>query len=106
MRKLNGVEIEGADEMTDIERLEAAFKHITNSAISNLQNELEVAGAMRDADAKKLFHVQIGMFRHAQSIFDTSRDWALRDQPKIDADREELLNKLRLVDRNRESGKA
>ena len=76
MKRINGVEIENAEQMTEVERLRACFEHITNTAIGNLQNDLEVAKAMGDKDNKKLYHIQIGMFKHAQSIFQLSLDYA------------------------------
>lgn len=94
MRQLNGVVVEHADTMSDLERLETAFFLITNQAVSNLENELEIAKAMSDAEAKKLYHIQIGMFKHAQSIFDTAKKWALNDGQADDAKRDALLQKL------------
>jgi hypothetical protein len=76
MEEMNNVQVENAATISEIERLEAMFKQITNKAIQNLEQEIEVARAMGDEEAKKVHQIQIGMFRHAQSIFDFARKYA------------------------------
>lgn len=77
MEQMNNVEVENASSMTEIERLEAMFKQITNKAIDNYQKELEVAQAMGDEEAQKLLHIQISMFRHLQAIFNFCKRYAI-----------------------------
>ena len=43
---------------------------MTNAAITNIEKELEVARVTNDHEQKKLFHIQISMFKHAQHMFD------------------------------------
>lgn len=76
MEGMNNVQVENAAGLSEIERLEAMFKQITNQAIQNLEQELEVARAMGDEGAKRVHQIQIGMFRHSQSIFDFARKYA------------------------------
>ena len=76
MEEVKYIEVENAAAMSEIERLEAMFKQITNKAIQNLEQEIEVARAMGDEEAKKVHQIQIGMFRHAQSIFVFARKYA------------------------------
>lgn len=76
MERFDDMQIENAESMSEMERLEAMFKKITNSAIQHLQNDLAVAQAMGDEDAKKVYHIQISMFRHAQGIFHVARRYA------------------------------
>jgi aspartyl/asparaginyl-tRNA synthetase len=76
MEQMNNVEIKDGSAMSEMERLEAMFKQITNKAIDNYQKELEVAQAMGDEEAKKLYHIQISMFQHLQSIFNFSKRYA------------------------------
>ncbi len=76
MEKLYNIYIENAASMTEIERLEACFKKVTDTAIQQLENELEVARAMGDEESKKAHHIQIGMFRNTQSIFSFAKRYA------------------------------
>ncbi len=76
MKEKNPIQLENAASMSEIERLEAMFFNITNTAIQNLENNLAVAEAMGDQANKKVYHIQIGMFRHAQSIFQFSKQYA------------------------------
>lgn len=76
MSRFPFIKVENADSMGEIERLEAAFTYITNLSIENIKNELEAAKAMGDEDSKKTYHIQIGMFQHAQSIFATAKNFA------------------------------
>ena len=75
-KRISDIEIENAASMSEVERLEALFKKVTDKAIENYQKELEVAQALGDEEAKKLFHIQISMFRHAQSILHFARQYA------------------------------
>jgi hypothetical protein len=76
MDRINDIEIGDAASMNEIERLEAVFRKVTDKAIANYQKELEVAQAMGDEEAKKLYHIQIGMFRHVQGIFNFAKRYA------------------------------
>lgn len=76
MEEMYNIKIENAASMSEMERLEAMFEKITNSAIQHLQNELAVAQAMGDEGAKKVYHIQIGMFRHTQGIFHLAKRFA------------------------------
>lgn len=76
MSRFPFIQVENAAGMSEMERLEAAFKFITNTSIQNIQNDLEAAKAMSDEDSKKTYHIQIGMFRHAQSIFAVAKNYA------------------------------
>ena len=73
---MNNIQVEDAAAMSEIERLEAMFRKITNKAIHNLEQEVEVARAMGDVEAERVYQIQIGMFRHSQSIFDFARKYA------------------------------
>lgn len=73
---MDNIEIKDASSMSEMERLEAMFKQITNKAIDNYQKELEMARAMGDEEAKRLLHIQISIFRHLQSIFSFSKQYA------------------------------
>ncbi len=76
MDRINDIEIGDVASMSEIERLEAVFRKVTDKAIANYQKELEVAQATGNDEAKKLFHIQIGMFRHAQGIFNFAKQYA------------------------------
>ncbi len=76
MQQPAGINIENAETMSELERLEAAYVQITNTAISQLENDLQLATAMQDEDQRKLFHIQIGMYRHNQEIFDLAKKFA------------------------------
>lgn len=76
MEEIKELQVENAAGMSEIERLETMFKQITNQAIQNLEKELEVTRAMGDEEARRVHQIQIGMFRHAQSIFDFARRYA------------------------------
>lgn len=76
MDDLNTIQLEQAASMSEPERLEAMFMKITNTAIQQLENDLAVAQALGDEEAKKLYHIQIGMHRHAQSIFQFAKQFA------------------------------
>lgn len=76
MRTVPGVHIENPEAMSEVERLRAAFMGITNTALSHIEKELEVARATADHEQKKVFQIQLGMFRHAQSIFDVAMNFA------------------------------
>lgn len=80
MERFAGIKVENAAEMSEIERLEAAFTYITDISIKHVQNDLELAKAMNDEEKKKLYHIQISMFRHAQSIFSVSKNYATDKQ--------------------------
>ena len=75
-RKISDNEIENAASMSEVDRLEAFFKRTTNKAIANCQEQLEVARAMGDEEAKKVLHIQISLFRSAQSILHTAKLYA------------------------------
>ncbi|HFC12019.1 MAG TPA: hypothetical protein ENJ56_04175 [Anaerolineae bacterium] len=80
MKKIESIDIEDIEQMSEGEKLTTYFLGITNKAIQNLENELEVAKAMRDEEAKKLYHIQIGMFRHTQEILGISKRYALGER--------------------------
>ncbi len=76
MEKFPEVEIKDDADMTELERLAAMFIGITNKAISNMENELIVLKATGDKNEIKTKHIQISMYKHAQSIFGFSKQWA------------------------------
>lgn len=76
MERINDIELGDVAMMSEMERLETVFKKVTDKAIANYQKELEVAQAIGDEEAKKRYRIQIGMFRHAQGIFDFARRYA------------------------------
>ena len=76
MERIKDVEIENAAAMSEVDRLEAFFKRTTNKAIENCQQQLEVARAMGDEDAKKLLHIQMSLFRSAQEILHVAKLYA------------------------------
>lgn len=76
MDNFAGIQIEDAVDMSEFERLEAAFKQITNKSIQHIEADLEVARAMDDQDKIKVFQVQLGMYRHAQTIFAVAKNYA------------------------------
>ena len=80
MDEFAGIKVENAGAMNEMERLEAAFLYITNYSIENIEKELEVAKAMDDKDKVKLFHIQIGMFKHVQGIFEASKNFATHER--------------------------
>ncbi|MCA9946472.1 MAG: hypothetical protein KC449_23485 [Anaerolineales bacterium] len=76
MRPTIGLPIENAELMSEMERLEAAFMKITDVSIGHIKNDLEAARAMGNEEAKKVYHIQISMFQHAQSIFAVAKRFA------------------------------
>lgn len=70
------IPLEDGRAMSETERLEALFMRLTEAAVHNLEKELVVSAAAGDADAEKLHHVQISMYRHTQSIFRFARQLA------------------------------
>ena len=76
MQKIAGINIENPEAMSELERLEAAYEQITNTAIRHLENDLQVATAMKDDDTRRLYQIQISMYRHNQSIFNTAKKFA------------------------------
>lgn len=76
MEEINPIQIENAASMSELERLEALFMKITNTAIQQLEDDLTVARALGDDHTKRHSHVQIGMYRHAQSIFHFAKRFA------------------------------
>jgi hypothetical protein len=82
MKNERGLTVEQIEKMSEVERVAAAFMNMTNSAIANLQKELEVANAIGDQEQKKRFNIQISMYQHAQSIFDMAVKSANHGQNK------------------------
>lgn len=80
MDEFAGIKVENAGALNEMERLEAAFLYITNYSIESIEKELEVAKAIDDKDKVKLFHIQIGMFKHAQGIFGASKNFATHER--------------------------
>ncbi|MEM7330866.1 MAG: hypothetical protein AAF490_02155 [Chloroflexota bacterium] len=80
MDEFAGIKVENAAVMTEMERLEAAFLYITNYSIEQIEKEFEVAKAMDDKDKVKLFHIQMGMFKHAQGIFAAAKNYATNER--------------------------
>lgn len=80
MSEFAGIKVENADKMSELERLRAAFFYITNQSIEHIQNDQELAKAMADEEKVKLYHIQISMFRHAQSIFETAQNYAVEER--------------------------
>lgn len=76
MSRINDIEIGDITALSEVERLTIVFKKVTNKAIENYQKELEIAQAMGDEEAKKQYHLQIGMLRHAQGMFSFARQYA------------------------------
>lgn len=76
MRTVPGVEIKNPEKMSEVERLRAAFMGITNKSLLHIENDLELARAAADHEQKKVFQIQLGMFRHAQSIFEVAMNFA------------------------------
>lgn len=76
MQKITGINIDNAMELSELERLEAAYAQITNTAIKQLENDLQIATAMKDEERRRLYHVQISMYKHNQSIFNLAKKFA------------------------------
>ena len=80
MEEIKNIQIENAASMSELERLEALFMKITDTAIQQLEADLTVARVLGDDDTKRHYHVQIGMYRHAQSIFHFAKRFAIHQR--------------------------
>lgn len=58
------------NDMTEMEKLKAAFQEVTDRIISNEENELELRRALGDSESVMKSHIKIGMLRHTQEILE------------------------------------
>ena len=61
-----------ASDEPDIDKLAWAFGRITDDIISFARNEIEMATAMHDGDAKVRVQIKMETIKHARHIFATS----------------------------------
>ena len=80
LRRNVDLDLPNSAEMSQVERLRAAFDHYTLSALSVMENELALSKALGDEDETVKHHIKIGMLRHARELFDTSYIYATRKE--------------------------